>query len=244
MDGLEIDGYNEKVGLGFEYQGIHHAQRVPHFQREEKDFKAQQERDALKQVLFDKNNRELLTVPHTVPFIGIRAYVRNFVSELFTQFNPEQKLCSDIEFYNKIRVAGVHIMKQDAKIKEVIKNKGGEALSDYVGYKVPMLIRCAKGHEFKATPEAISQPARRGVRFCTECNPTRKKGDDEIKAIVNAKGWDFIKVESKMHANKMRRMVTLKCQAHNHEHEYSCVTDTLKKKLSRCSKRLQNIKVK
>lgn len=215
MNGMELDGIEEGVGLAFEYQGIHHAQRVNHFQQDEKDFDAQVERDVTKAELCDDHWITLLQVPHTVRYVDIRLFIRGELEELGYNISPAAD--SEATFYNHVRAAGTHQKRQYARICTVAKTKGGEILSkQYVGYRVPMQIRCGKGHIFMATPEAIDQPASRGPRFCPECGGTRKKTDDEIRTRVETQGWAFEGVESKTIGKKVRRVMTCRCPAGKH----------------------------
>jgi hypothetical protein len=60
---LELDGYNEEEKIAFEYQGIQHVIRQPHWQTEDQ-FKTQQERDIWKKEQCIKNNIDLIEIPH------------------------------------------------------------------------------------------------------------------------------------------------------------------------------------
>lgn len=226
MQGLELDGYNKDAGLAFEYQGRQHFERVEHFQREEGAFEAQLERDELTQMRCDDAEVVLMVVPFTVGFANIRAWVRRWLEDLvFEGIVPATG--TDAEFYDRVRAQGPDTARQYNRVLAVIHQKGGECIStQYLGYQVPMRIRCRSGHEFEATPEAICQPSWRGPRFCPVCGGTQKQTDDTLREKVEACGFAFLGVESKKYADgKTRRMMTVQCP---NEHEYEVLWDNFK----------------
>ena len=65
LNGLELDGYSEKLGLAIEYNGEQHYEFIEFFHRNgPEDFEAQQERDSLKQKLCSENGVYLIVVPY------------------------------------------------------------------------------------------------------------------------------------------------------------------------------------
>lgn len=231
MLGKELDGAEEELGLAFEYQGKQHGERVEFFQPNDGDHEAQLARDKAKEELCDSNWVTLLRVPHTVKFIAIRAYIRSWLEEL--GYAPAKAELSDAEFYDSVRANGTTQQRQYARICAIIKAKGGEAVSTrYVGYRVPMQIRCQAGHTFSATPEAIDQPAHRGPRFCPDCGGKKKLTGDILTERVQKQGWGFVKVESKPVGTRKRRTVTAICPAGVHLRTVS--PDEVGTKLGKC----------
>jgi hypothetical protein len=215
MEGTELDGVEEELGVAFEYQGKQHAERVEHFQRNEGDFEAQIERDKIKFAICADNWVTLLQIPHTVKYVKLRCYVREEIEALGYKIAP--MAMSDAEFYNHVRATGTHNDRQYARACAIAKAKGGEILStQYVGYRVPMQMRCGKGHVFMATLEAIDQVPSRGPRFCPDCGGTKKITDVELRARIEGQGWTFVSVESRQIGKKMRRVITALCPAKIH----------------------------
>jgi hypothetical protein len=221
MEGLELDGYCAKLRLAFEYQGRQHYERVEHFQRDEEAFEAQLERDRLTEERCQDEFITLLQIPHVIKFQALRAHVRK---ELFVLgYSIAGMAGTDGEFYNRVRALGPSKVKQYERIVEVIHKKGGECLStQYVGYRVPMTIRCRAGHVFEATPEAIDQPASRGPRFCPKCGGTSRQEDAVLRTKVEACGYSFLGVESRRSGKRTRRYITVRCPA---GHEYETLWD-------------------
>lgn len=66
LQGLQYDGYNEKMKLAWEYMGRQHYEYVPHFHRNgEGDLQKQQERDTRKVNLSLQEGIKLIIIPYT-----------------------------------------------------------------------------------------------------------------------------------------------------------------------------------
>lgn len=224
MGGLELDGFNEELRLAFEYQGKQHYEQVDHFHRKDGEFAAQQERDLETVVRCEGAFMTLLVVPYTVDFASIRGYVRKELLDLAYEIAPA--IDSDADFYDRVRAASPASSKQFERAVAVITRKGGVCLSEqYVGYRVPLQIRCAAGHIFEASLEAIDQPASRGPRFCPMCGGTRKKEDDVLRASVESCGYSFLSIESREVSGRKRRYLRVRCPR---SHEYEVLWDNFK----------------
>lgn len=217
MGGLELDGFNEELRLAFEYQGKQHYEEVGHFHRLAEAFQAQQERDLETVRRCEGAFMTLLVVPYTIGFTNIRKFVREELLSLAYEIAPA--VGCDADFYDRVRASSPESTKQFERALVVIAKKGGECLSkNYVGLRVPLRIKCAAGHVFEASLEAIDQPASRGPRFCPECGGTRKKDDDTLRAAVEACGYQFLGVESRAEGSRKRRYLTVRCpQGHEYE---------------------------
>lgn len=72
---LEIDGYNDELKLGFEYQGVQHYKYTPYFHKSENDFEKQKYRDEIKMTECKKNGIKIIEVPYTVDVEDIEDFV-------------------------------------------------------------------------------------------------------------------------------------------------------------------------
>ncbi len=72
---LEIDGYNEDLKLGFEYQGVQHYKYTPYFHKSPNDFEKQQYRDGLKRDECKKLGIKIIEIPYTVEIDDIKEFV-------------------------------------------------------------------------------------------------------------------------------------------------------------------------
>lgn len=67
LEGLELDGYNEEMGLAFEYNGEQHYKVIPHWHpKGEESLKEQQERDQRKAALCTEHDVTLIVIPYWV----------------------------------------------------------------------------------------------------------------------------------------------------------------------------------
>jgi hypothetical protein len=67
---LQLDGYNEELGLAFEYQGAQHYRHTPWFHRTPMAFTAQLTRDAEKRRLCEAHGVYLIVIPYDKRPVG------------------------------------------------------------------------------------------------------------------------------------------------------------------------------
>ena len=73
---MEIDGYNDDLKLGFEYQGVQHYKVTPYFHKDIQDFNKQVYRDNLKQQLLEKNGIKVVYVPYSIEMDDIEDFIK------------------------------------------------------------------------------------------------------------------------------------------------------------------------
>lgn len=83
---MEIDGYNEDLKLGFEYQGVQHYKYTPYFHKDINDFNKQIYRDNLKKELLEKDGINIIYVPYSVEHDQMENYVKNELRKLNYSF--------------------------------------------------------------------------------------------------------------------------------------------------------------
>lgn len=80
--GLELDLYNEELGIAVEFNGQQHYKYTPHFHKKGmSDFRSQVRRDNHKIDLCDENSVWLITVPYNVPIPKIKDYINYYMPE-------------------------------------------------------------------------------------------------------------------------------------------------------------------
>ena len=72
---LEIDCYNEEIGLGAEYSGIQQYRFTPFFHRNNDHFLTQKYRDELKKRMCKDNGVLLVEIPYTVKLQDIENFI-------------------------------------------------------------------------------------------------------------------------------------------------------------------------
>ena len=73
---LELDCYNEELGIAVEYQGIQHYKFNKFFHRNKDHFMTQKYRDDMKRRMCIENNIILIEVPYTVKNENIENYLK------------------------------------------------------------------------------------------------------------------------------------------------------------------------
>ena len=72
---MELDCYNEDLGLALEYNGSQHYEFPNTFHRTKDDFIKQLRRDKYKIETCSKEGIYLISVPHTVPLNQIETFI-------------------------------------------------------------------------------------------------------------------------------------------------------------------------
>ena len=73
---MEIDGYNDEMKLGFEYQGVQHYKHTPYFHKDIQDFNKQIYRDNLKKEILEKNGIRVIYVPYSVDLDDLEDWIK------------------------------------------------------------------------------------------------------------------------------------------------------------------------
>jgi hypothetical protein len=72
---LELDGYNEELGIAFEHNGRQHYEYPNTFHKTKQDFYDQHYRDQYKRKACDDNDVYLIVIPFHVPEKDIRQFI-------------------------------------------------------------------------------------------------------------------------------------------------------------------------
>lgn len=159
---LELDGYNEKLGIAFEYHGSQHYEQN-YFSKTKDDLKKRQEADKKKRKLCGLNNVLLLEIPFKIPTLRIESYIK--------------MLCIDnhlidenhIDYHEPILKRA--FSQTDLKrMQRLASLKGGRCISPaYVHAHHPLDWECENGHRWQAKPNRIQQGA-----WCPECRRLKR----------------------------------------------------------------------
>jgi hypothetical protein len=145
MNGLQLDGYNEKSKIAFEYQGYQHFTDHSHFYNSKNRFEDQLKRDQKKKILCKKNGITLIQI---FEFKTIRAgriqlfydQIKEKLGELNLAFSDEPFHLDLIELYRGRKSELFKIAK------EVVQKNNGK-IQEYIGSENKHTYVCANGHK-------------------------------------------------------------------------------------------------
>ena len=86
---LELDCYNENLGLAVEHNGEQHYKFPNYFNKSKEEWLEMVRRDQLKPELCDNNGVYLITIPYTVPFTQIKSEIRKQLGN-FLEVRPHE----------------------------------------------------------------------------------------------------------------------------------------------------------
>ena len=166
LDGLELDGFNEKLKLAFEYDGMQHYKFIKKFHKTLDVFRAQQQRDILKDILCHENNINLIRVPESVKYENIGDYILEKCREKNITI-PHYQIVDYKTF------EGIYTPKRNKyeEIKKIISQKGGTLLSkNYVSGHELLELECKEKHNFKLSYTDIKS----SKKWCKICKRQEK----------------------------------------------------------------------
>lgn len=88
LNNLELDCYNEQLGIALEYQGVQHVKYTPYFHKNKEAFLNQKYRDDMKRRICRDHDIFLIEVPHTVNIKDIRSFIMNELRNLKLFWKP------------------------------------------------------------------------------------------------------------------------------------------------------------
>lgn len=177
---LELDGYNKKLKIAFEYNGQQHYKEDNTYNKN-KDFSDIKYRDSIKEKLCQENGVKLIVIPYTIEYVDIKDYIIKELEKIGVKVKKNIKVD-----YNIIYKKSNHISYTE-KFKEKINSLGYELISEYEGYTKPVTLRCEKGHEFDILARSVDRN-----KGCPVCRGYRKRTTNQIKKICDDKNIIFM----------------------------------------------------
>jgi very-short-patch-repair endonuclease/signal recognition particle subunit SEC65 len=231
--GVEIDGYSPSLKLGFEYDGVQHRKLVPTFHKTEQDFLNQQTRDKAKDRLCEEAGITLIRIPDSgvVKYHDIREHiVRKLQESKFagTIIPIEQQVTKEAFDALVVQDRAGHVNnntdKYTADFDKLLPDGYTRVGAQVISPSAMIEVRCDKGHIYETHVDNL----KRG-RKCPKCSPTRKQSDEEIKAMVEERGYQYISHERvKNDKGKSRLILTMQCENPDHPN-YVALSDNFKK---------------
>lgn len=157
---MELDGYSQRLKIGFEYQGRQHYEFVKHFHREETSLAQRKLDDKTKFELCQDHGVKLFVIDSTLPYEEIKL-------EILRQCQALQVDVSKLDFNSKISFDDAFIREDRLEeLRELVVKKNGILLSKkWLGVKFNYLVKCnIDGHKWKASGSELLNGA-----WCKNC---------------------------------------------------------------------------
>jgi hypothetical protein len=204
---MELDGYNEELGLAFEYQGEQHFRFVPFFHGSEAQFEKRVQDDETKKDLCYQRGIALICPDYSIDPDKLESFLR---AEL-VKARPNLSLNSENLDWRGIEIGnGEFRRKHLRELQKIADERGGKCLSSvYISNSTHLWFKCAvENHKpWKAVPSSIKKGT-----WCDACgnaaigdkNATPKQA---IKDLCKEKGLtflEFVRTKKGVRAYKVR----------------------------------------
>lgn len=180
---LELDGYNQKLKIAFEYQGRQHYKKLAYMT--DAAFNKVKIRDLLKVTLCKENNINLFIIPYidvTTNPVYLTNHFKKYIGKLANSLKSKDiRNFLSCSFPDKIVEAEDYANKINLEFLG-IKNKVGKYKKVWLGSSAHHWYRCTKcGKTWKKTPRKV-----RIGQSCRGCI-TRKRNERDLYSYEEAK---------------------------------------------------------
>jgi len=196
LNGLELDGYCERLRLAFEHQGEDHYSTKGRHVRTKKKLLELQKRDKRKSRLCKKHNVRLIAIPE----LSTRTKLEDLNSFIYKKCKqlkvrrPSGMLHKEINLKNAW--ISNHNKKMLEEVRQIAKSRGGQCLSKkYINSKDKLRFKCAEGHLWSASANSIKRN-----NWCKKCSDKRiglesRSTIQEMKKIAKSRGGKCLSKE-------------------------------------------------
>lgn len=180
---LELDGYNESLGIAFEHHGDHKFRAGSRFARTEADVAHLQARMVEKATICARQGVVLVEIQQVGTAVTVDDLPREILAQLREDAVPIPTGADDL----RVTYADVHRRDHAEldRLRQIAQSKGGVLLSTrYAGSASKLDLRCREGHEWAAFPGSL----RKG-HWCGACAGRRKGTIEEMHVLAADRGF-------------------------------------------------------
>jgi hypothetical protein len=174
-EGLEIDGYNSELKIGFEYQGEQHYKFIKHWHGTRDNFYKRVDADKRKIVIANLKGIKIIIIPFSISYTdeGLLNYILKELKGI--------GLNKEISF-DEIHIGDYYAtLEKLNEAKSIAEERKGKCLSkSYISSHHKLLWECEYGHKFRNSLSIIKL----GV-WCPDCNGTPKGTIEEMQDLAN-----------------------------------------------------------
>ncbi len=194
--GLQLDGFNDDLGIAFEHQGLQHYLRSI-FGQSLESFEKLQARDVRKAELCKKYGIALVTIPELISSTPINAAQELIADQLIKQgiSLPSWYWDVKIRLDDLVRENGPQLYAKPVltELAKICSDRGGLCLSTtYKGGREKLEFQCAQGHTWMATPESIKQGT-----WCVKCAGLSRKTIEQMQELARVRGGSCLSADYK-----------------------------------------------
>ena len=201
---MELDGYNEKLKIAFEHQGVFHEKHFRRNKNSNTNTNTQIERDRIKRLICKKRGIVLIEIPEVPRKLKLENLTKFIIDELSSRG-------IDVLPASKPDFNRAYLFSKLQKFAEFVEAKGGKVLEyGYRGADQKHKVQCEYGHIWYPTPDSVLN---RGT-WCSICTGQSylvplKKQVISVLAEQNA-----ILLDEKI--NKKKQLISIRCkEGHN-----------------------------
>lgn len=166
---MHLDGFNSKLRLAFEYNGIQHYKFKKNWFKTKTEFEKRKLDDKTKKNLCSAHKITLIEIPYTIKFDHLENYIFRAAKRAGI-YVKERKRKLD---WRKFKVYSPNKLKT---LQEIANKRGGVLLSKfYYNNRTKLTFQCSKGHLWKSRPYRIKIGD-----WCPECY---QEQGNELKGI-------------------------------------------------------------
>lgn len=253
---LELDGYNKKLKIAFEYNGEQHyeicyinkpssteVKKLGEFKEDEEKQKKirelhetklleQQERDKYKKECCERNEVNLLIVKHSEwkkkKLKEQKKYIYKFLLKTVDSNLINTKFLKEKKLkYEHPKTKNSDIRKR--RVINYLKTIDYKLKDDNIvisGYRQKFTVICNRGHEYETYMDNLLNRK----RFCRECSGNVRYSLKDVKKYLKENSNSNIKVKSEKYKNS-RTPLDLKCKECKKKYQISF--DNIKKYIKR-----------
>ncbi|WP_394557878.1 zinc-ribbon domain-containing protein [Priestia aryabhattai] len=172
----ELDGYNKKLNLAFEYHGIQHFEFRSKFFENYDHFFERKEIDQIKEKMCKEKGINLIIIPYTEnnDDENLILFIIKECEKL--GYKPPNREIELSSFYKKIPFWD--------DIHELATKRGGKCLSEtFINKQTKMLWECEQGHRWEARLDDVQSG-----HWCLKCSGKEKLTIEIMHEIAKSKG--------------------------------------------------------
>jgi hypothetical protein len=173
---MELDGYNEEIGIAFEHQGTQHYE-VSYFSPSIEILNRRKSDDAQKLALCLKNRVKLFFIPEIRSMLKIEI-LELFIRNILKKYAPGVTQSTTTVNYTSAYITD-GAEEEMVILRKIVRSQNGTCLSpNYMGSRQKLTLKCGSGHTWGATPNTLKQG-----KWCPFCSAAKKA--DKVRPPIN-----------------------------------------------------------